>query len=144
MEKVSSGPLKSSSTGSKESWDIALNWFSDCVENHDLCASRTTHWYPTRLIDVGKSDQIRLIVTKEMASLSGGYVALSHCWGTSPIIRLTKDVLETFKNSIPIHQLPKTFVDAIEITRHLRARYLWIDSLCIIVGLHSEIRSNFS
>lgn len=27
--------------------------------------------------------------------------------------------------------MPKTFVDAITITRHLGIRYLWIDSLCI-------------
>lgn len=30
-----------------------------------------------------------------------------------------------------INEAPQTFIDAITITRHLRLRYLWVDSLCI-------------
>src|SRR5207248_2982479 len=33
---------------------------------------------------------------------------------------------------IPLSDLPPTFRDAIAVTRTLRVRYLWIDSLCII------------
>lgn len=31
-----------------------------------------------------------------------------------------------------ITNLPRTFLEAVEVARHLQARYLWIDSLCII------------
>lgn len=34
--------------------------------------------------------------------------------------------------SIPFKTLPRTFRDAITITRRLRLQYLWIDSLCIV------------
>lgn len=34
--------------------------------------------------------------------------------------------------SIPLSELPQTFVDAILLTRNLGFEYLWIDSLCII------------
>ncbi|KAF7532425.1 hypothetical protein G7054_g7944 [Neopestalotiopsis clavispora] len=36
------------------------------------------------------------------------------------------------KSEIPWNSLPNTFRDAIEVTRQLGVRYLWIDSLCII------------
>lgn len=36
------------------------------------------------------------------------------------------------KKHIPLHTLSKTFQDAVEVTRRLGIRYLWIDSLCII------------
>jgi hypothetical protein len=35
-------------------------------------------------------------------------------------------------SSVPLDELPKTFQDAIQITKCLGIRYLWIDSLCII------------
>jgi hypothetical protein len=36
------------------------------------------------------------------------------------------------KQGIPLDTLPKTFQEAIAITRHLNQKFLWIDSLCII------------
>ncbi|KAL8855860.1 MAG: hypothetical protein Q9178_007521 [Gyalolechia marmorata] len=40
--------------------------------------------------------------------------------------------LEIRKMSIPLNSLPRTFQDAIVITRKLGLRYIWIDSLCIL------------
>ena len=37
-------------------------------------------------------------------------------------------------NGIPFSELPRTFQDAVHITRRLGIQYLWIDSLCIIQG----------
>jgi hypothetical protein len=34
-------------------------------------------------------------------------------------------------NVIPFVELPKTFQDAIVVTRGLGIKYIWIDSLCI-------------
>ena len=36
------------------------------------------------------------------------------------------------RNHIPTEALPRTFKDAIQLTRNLGVSYLWIDSLCII------------
>jgi hypothetical protein len=59
-------------------------------------------------------------------------VTLSHCWGgTSPLTTKT-DTLSQRIRGIPYKDLPKTFQDAVTITRSLGVDYLWIDSLCII------------
>jgi hypothetical protein len=45
---------------------------------------------------------------------------------------LLKKNLSALSTTIPPQQLPRTFADAIEITRKLGVDYVWIDSLCII------------
>ncbi|KAF3809524.1 hypothetical protein GCG54_00012808, partial [Colletotrichum gloeosporioides] len=50
------------------------------------------------------------------------YVALSHCWGHHQPAKTTKATLD----------LPKTFQDAITVTRALGIDFIWVDSLCII------------
>lgn len=128
----------STSTGSISSLNIALEWFLNCTQNHGECslqASQHTAWYPTRLIDIGSSDHsvARLIVTNEMSPLCGEkYTTLSHCWGGLDMVKLTVDSLANFKAVLPVHEFPKTFRDAINVTRYLNIRYLWIDSVCII------------
>jgi hypothetical protein len=65
------------------------------------------------------------------------YIALSHCWG-SPTGTEKKDYCTTDENyhdrlsRFRFSDLPKTFRDAIQVTRELGKQYLWIDSLCII------------
>ncbi|KAI7093293.1 hypothetical protein KC340_g10084 [Hortaea werneckii] len=45
---------------------------------------------------------------------------------------LLKGIIDALSIVVPRHALPKTFSDAIEITRKLGIDYIWIDSLCII------------
>ena len=66
------------------------------------------------------------------SGLTGGYAALSHCWGISPIIKTTKASFDTFTKCIETEKLSRVFRDAVSVTRGLGLRYLWIDSLCII------------
>lgn len=96
---------------------------------------------PTRLIDVGKDDfePIRLVETRpasvQVPPVTGPYIALSHRWGElNPEQRFCthEDNIEQRKTYIGYDSLPRTFQDAVRITRALRVRYLWIDSLCII------------
>jgi len=65
------------------------------------------------------------------------YIALSHPWGDAKIhdhfVTTVKNI-EDYKAEIDIEKLPKTFRDAIEVTRQLGVQYIWIDSLCIIQG----------
>lgn len=65
-------------------------------------------------------------------ALVGGYVTLSHCWGSADVIQLRAEKLEGFLVCLSYGQLPKTYRDAVEVTRRLGIRYLWIDSLCIV------------
>jgi hypothetical protein len=45
---------------------------------------------------------------------------------------LLKGNLSALSVTIPPQQLPRTFADAVEITRKLGVDYIWIDSLCIV------------
>jgi hypothetical protein len=64
--------------------------------------------------------------------LEGPYVTLSHRWGEGEMFKLTLSNLERCKQGTPIGDLPQTFADAVQVTRRLQVRYIWIDSLCII------------
>jgi hypothetical protein len=75
--------------------------------------------------------QVQLHISDAAAPVSR-YTTLSHCWGKIEIRKLTNaNLLDSIKG-FNIDELPKTFQDAIAITRRLKVRYLWIDSLCII------------
>jgi hypothetical protein len=113
-----------------------MHWLDQCDRTHSKC-HRTAQrsWRPTRLIDVGTPDRpcLHLAVTdNNFPVLPCTYTTLSHCWGEIMIKRLTKDELASMIKGFHGADLPKTFQDAIAITRRLGVRFLWIDSLCII------------
>lgn len=118
---------------------MARNWLLTCATEHESCkAGREPDFFPSRLIDVGTSDDtIRLVLTSDCDFASDTpYFALSHCWGTDrgivPLRTTTKNITQ-FLDRIDPSELSKTFRDAIEVVRRLGlSRYLWIDSLCII------------
>lgn len=110
-----------------------------------MCCSTASGFLPTRVIDVGNGNAptVRLCVPKEerlckAPGKPGGnqrFIALSHRWGDSntndSYCTLKRNVSER-KVGIGLCNLPKTFQDAVTITRELDVQYLWIDSLCII------------
>lgn len=106
-------------------------WLKDCELNHPFCGRPQLETdLPTRVIDVFASNRgVSLIETRGQR---GRYVTLSHCWGTSSRLMATKESIEDLKQGIAVSFLPKTFQDAIKITRRLGIKYLWIDCLCII------------
>lgn len=59
-------------------------------------------------------------------------MTLSYHWLKNPGVLLTKDSLPALCQEIPLEPLSKSIQDAIQITRYLGIRYLWIDALCII------------
>lgn len=86
---------------------------------------------------------LRLLETADERPSSSDYIALSHPWGDTsaykPFRTLRKDPkknrdVDSFKRSIPEKDLPATFKDAVDCTRKLGLRYLWIDSICIVQG----------
>ncbi|KAF2998176.1 hypothetical protein E8E13_003570 [Curvularia kusanoi] len=86
---------------------------------------------PSRVLDVAHvgSDIVRLT---ETAAGTGQYLALSHCWGGKVPIQTTSENYTAMMKGIDFTNLPRTFQDAVSVTRDLGQRYLWIDALCII------------
>ena len=59
-------------------------------------------------------------------------MTLSHCWGKSEFLKLTKATSQRLRDGFSrADTLSKTFQDAITICQKLEVKYLWIDSLCI-------------
>lgn len=116
-------------------------WIEDCDKNHHACrrvaAPSHTDRRFSRILDVGdvsNAPAVNLCLSDELGS-DVKYATLSHCWGgvsTSEIPSLTTGVYRDFLQCITITNLPQTFQDAIQLTRRLGIRYLWIDSLCIV------------
>lgn len=67
-------------------------------------------------------------------SPSPRYIALSHRWGSAAdnVFRLTGDNESELMDVIPLDSLSRVFREAIDFTRDIGFRYLWIDSLCIM------------
>lgn len=120
---------------------LLKEWIRVCDTDHDTCrrqergkGDESTAQMPTRLLEVGRT--LRLVDSASLAEPSR-YIALSHCWGKlSPTERLCtlRINLEAHKSCIAanIDQLPRSFRDAVVVSRGIGVKYLWIDSLCII------------
>ncbi|KAK1723891.1 heterokaryon incompatibility protein-domain-containing protein [Colletotrichum acutatum] len=119
-------------TSSEISFQRIRTWINDC-ELHKKCGTGEDMKLPTRLIDVTQPRGrlgVRLVDT---SGQTGTYMCLSHCWGKIKIKSKTeRDSLKRRLNLIPWSLLPPSFQQAVDITRILGIRYLWIDSLCII------------
>jgi hypothetical protein len=93
-------------------------------------------YLPRRVIDVGKGNNFRAIRLYEPSpGETGKYITLSHRWGDPrlhPTFCTYRCNLESRLQGIEFDELPKTFQDAVIMTRALGVRYLWIDSLCIV------------
>ena len=105
---------------------------NECFTGHKNCPDLASAILPTRVVDVGEldgSEPPRLLVTK---GLHGQWLSLSHRWGDQKFLTTTSKNLADHIQCIPWLQLPKTFQDAIWVTRKLGFKYIWIDSLCIL------------
>lgn len=104
---------------------------STCSESHELCKVRDDSILPTRLISIA-SESPRLVLNSDIAK-GQRYATLSHSWGAQKdVIKLTRQTLDFFLKEIPLDRLPKTFTEALVITKRLGLDFIWIDTLCII------------
>ncbi|KAK1948896.1 heterokaryon incompatibility protein [Colletotrichum sublineola] len=137
MEKMT--PFSSTTTASEESWSKATDWIHQCTSGHLACNVEANGgaWHPTRLLDLAypdsTSDEFRIVVMSELSvDPDGRYTTLSHCWGSAQFLQLKKSTYDEFRKGIRLDKLPQTFQEAVQVTRRLGVRFLWIDSLCIL------------
>lgn len=114
---------------------VARWWLQLCENRHDHCQQcipPSGSFLPTRLVDVGQGERFlpRLCLGNCLPP-GTPYMALSHCWGGQIPVQLKREKESAFLSQLP-DAIPKTFADAIQVTRAIGIRYIWIDSLCII------------
>ncbi|KAF4632725.1 hypothetical protein G7Y89_g5397 [Cudoniella acicularis] len=138
-------------TKNEKYFELLSEWLRECDGNHNqLEHNQEVHHprqnirLPTRVLDVGygrESNKLRLHCPRE--GERGTYIALSHCWGVIPWEERVRYItnnenIDARRKGIEFNTLPKTFQDAITVTRQLGKRFLWIDSLCIVQGDREE------
>lgn len=118
-------------------FELCREWMRLCDKDHKSfkCCTETNSQLPSRVLDVSDNG-LRLHVSRP--GERGEYIALSHCWGTLSQARKRSfctssgNLKSRCTRGLDIGTLPKTFQDAITVTRELGKKYLWIDSLCIV------------
>ncbi|KAF2500943.1 HET-domain-containing protein, partial [Lophium mytilinum] len=125
-------PPQNSSANS--TFQLASKWLHECLEKHDICSQSNggVNPRPARLIDIGTDSDNQNIRVCDVHTLIPPYFTLSYCWGGKEFLKSDSKTLNRWKENIPWELVPKTFQDAVIITRRLGYRYLWIDSLCIL------------
>lgn len=135
--------IKNSMTDWPLYFELLSQWLVECDQDHEC--HQKAEFYPTRLIFVGDSDPNKLRLVEQasllLALVKGAgqmdYLALSHCWGRPTTDEkkrycTTPENIRKRRKGFTFEDLPKTFQDAVQVTRKLGKRFLWIDSLCII------------
>ncbi|KAK4126564.1 HET-domain-containing protein [Parathielavia appendiculata] len=111
--------------------ELIKRWLDDCRARQPSCQVPSTATLPDRLIDVGiSSETVSLHVSG--SGEAGCYVALSHCKGGHTPLATTTANLAEHQRFLRFDDNPKTFAQAVQLTRDLGFKYLWIDSLCIV------------
>lgn len=128
---------------------LSKTWLTNCLIDHPSCAKELGEHaacWPTRLIDVGPSQgrlRPRFVLSTSLSQdLSSSmeasiwrnqYTTLSYCWGPQGHLAITtSENLRERMRGIDLASLPKISQEAIELTRDLGVKYIWIDALCII------------
>jgi hypothetical protein len=119
---------------------LLRTWLEWCDTNHACNREnvKPPRASPTRLVYVGHVDPEVLLLYVPQDNEGVKYTALSHRWGNDPPSKdnprycTTDSNIAARLNSFSLSELPKTFQDAVRVTRELGIEYLWIDSLCII------------
>src|SRR2546421_5289897 len=131
-----------SNLGSAASFAQARSLFETCL-GHDNCTPPARKFVPSRVIDIDNETGPRLRATRAGEDIFE-YLALSYVWGMEQTYVTTHDTLGDKSDHLDISQLPKTILDAIEVTRKLGFRFLWVDSLCIVQDSKEDKRREIS
>lgn len=117
----------------EEHGPMLASWITECDRTHKDCTAKEAR-LPHRVLDVGSKTgpRISLHISSGEPEEDGRYVALSYCWGKSHPPKTTQENLAQRRQDICFDTLPRSFQDAVMVTRNIGIQYLWIDSLCIV------------
>ncbi|KAI1641625.1 heterokaryon incompatibility protein-domain-containing protein [Daldinia loculata] len=131
-------PYKIQCRSTAEAIGLWQHWYHTCLKSHAKCRAQREDnevFTPDRLIEVrrdnnGSGCKWRLICNEHVGTVP--YLTLSHCWGSSNHLCLTKRDYSKFLEISADSRLLKTYRDAFQVTTSLGFQFIWIDSLCII------------
>src|SRR5690348_9659215 len=103
----------SSKSLTHDSLDLAARWLKSCQKSHWKCINSISDFIPTRIISLSQGS-VHLCLAKDFSDPIV-YATLSHCWGNSKFVTLSKKNLVLFQTRIPWEALSKTIQGAIEI-----------------------------
>lgn len=128
---ITARPLQSK-LNSNEAYSQITRWLDQCKTHLDCGGVSLYANLPSKLIEVAPADSLGVPCLRSTTGLKGSYLALSYCWGsTQPYVLTTKN-LEVLMRELDMKMLPRTILDAIEVTKTLGFKYLWVDALCIM------------
>jgi hypothetical protein len=117
--------------------ELSTEWITDCFFNHQTCSQRQQSPYrPTRLIDIGSGPNCFRPVWSSLLPWTQPvqYLALRYCWGYNMpfAAKIYLSTLSAHKARLDVNALPRTSLHFFEVAKRFYARYVWIDTLCII------------
>lgn len=112
-----------------EAFAFINSWIKTCLQEHESCKKTMSGSLineisgpelPTRVLDVGAIN-CEHIVLIETNGQHGNFCALSHCWGPKDALNLitTRENIKDRFSGIHFSSLPKTFQDAVIVTREI-------------------------
>ncbi|KAM0188824.1 hypothetical protein ACHAPA_000404 [Fusarium lateritium] len=117
-------------------FDLIKEWIFICTRDHGDKCNKTVGDVepisPRLLINVVQGCIV------ECKEESPRFISLSYTWGKSKNFKLVKSNIEQLQrkgalnSDYIIAQLPRTILDAIELTKALGETWLWVDSLCVV------------
>jgi hypothetical protein len=134
---VSQRPVEAN-LGKENTIQELRSWLDECLTAHPESLSpdgqSLSHRFPlpTRVIDVGTDTDPIAKIIQPSSVIHEQYIILSYCWGKQRFLTSVSANIAAHMERLPESNLPQTFTDAIDVTRRLGFRYLWIDALCII------------
>ncbi|RSL60119.1 hypothetical protein CEP51_013824 [Fusarium floridanum] len=105
-------------------FSLIKSWLGHCTEHHESCkilSGGSDYVQGLRVIDCKSGNTIE-------APASCNYLALSYVWGRSAQSQSPGDSGNSERSAV---KFPKVVRDALEVTRSLKERYLWVDQFCI-------------
>lgn len=96
-----------------------------------------------RLIDVESRSVVQIDPNQKLV-----YAALSYVWGNAKRLLLCSDNLDRLSTPDVLidenEDVPKTFIDALEVAERFDIPYLWIDALCILQDNADQLLSHMN
>jgi hypothetical protein len=129
------------SSGERARLPLAREIFKHCCATHDLCNQMKNE---TDALDILLVDTNSNCIVE--AQTSSSYLALSYVNGEAALFRTTTKNLASLKKDgalSTVENLATVIKDAMQLTKDLEERYLWVDILCIVqddvVSKHQQI-----